>query len=635
MAHCLGASEMLAKKLLSACGGESKLYVDDCFACYTYTGNGATQTINNGIDLAGKGGMLWLQSRPAASGGQIIDTVRGNTRVVLPFSAVAEYTSAAGTGVTSLNASGFSVGSNGGLNVNTYLATYVSWTFAKAPKFFDVVTFVAGTNVNRRISHSLGIVPGMVILKSTKYSQSWIVYHSSLGTSKYAILNSEAVPNNVSNVFGSSAPTSSDFGVNESAVCVNGETYVAYIFAHDTSADGIIKCGSYTGNGSGIGPIVTLGWEPQYLMIRNTSGTGNWQIIDSMRGMPVGSADANLQANQANAESSVDYVSPTATGFQVTSTSSEVNTSGSTYIYMAIRCPNKPPTNGAQIYNAIARTGNGTAETVTGVGFAPDLVISKARAAAADPVFYDRLRGASKTLYPNGTVPNQVQPGVVGFDVMDGFRVGGFVSVNPPSGPIIHHLFKRAPGVFDIVAFTGTGTYSKSHNLGVPPEITITKSSGALSAWWVGFPSLAKVAYLNTTAAWGDSANPATASTFSPYLDASGEAIVSYLFSSKAGISKVGSYTGNGGTQTINCGFSTGARFVLIKRTDSTGNWYIWDTARGIVAGNDPHLSLNSTALEVTTNDSIDPDNTGFIVNQLAATNINVTSATYIYLALA
>lgn len=74
---------------------------------------------------------------------------------------------------------------------------------------------------------------------------------------------------------------------------------------------------------------------------------------------------------------------------------------------------------------------------------------------------------------------------------------------------------------------------------------------------------------------------------------------------------------------------------MLIKRTDSTGDWYVWDTARGIVAGNDPHLSLNSTAAEVTTNDSIDTDSTGFIVNQLAATDINVSSATYIYLAIA
>ena len=95
----------------------------------------------------------------------------------------------------------------------------------------------------------------------------------------------------------------------------------------------------------------------------------------------------------------------------------------------------------------------------------------------------------------------------------------------------------------------------------------------------------------------------------------------------------LGSYTGNGTNQTIDCGFSAGAKFVLIKRTDSTGDWFLWDSVRGIVAGNDPHFSLNTTAAEVTTDDSIDPDSSGFIVNQVAATNVNVSSATYIYYA--
>jgi hypothetical protein len=115
----------------------------------------------------------------------------------------------------------------------------------------------------------------------------------------------------------------------------------------------------------------------------------------------------------------------------------------------------------------------------------------------------------------------------------------------------------------------------------------------------------------------------------------SGDTYVAYLFATCAGVSKVGSYTGNGSSQTIACGFTAGSRFVLIKRTDSTGDWYVWDSARGIVAGNDPHLSLNDAAAEVTTDDSVDTDNSGFIVNQDAATNVNVTSATYIFLAIA
>jgi hypothetical protein len=115
----------------------------------------------------------------------------------------------------------------------------------------------------------------------------------------------------------------------------------------------------------------------------------------------------------------------------------------------------------------------------------------------------------------------------------------------------------------------------------------------------------------------------------------SGQTYVAYLFATVAGVSKVFSYTGNGSSQTINCGFTGGARFVLIKRTDSTGNWTVFDSARGIVAGNDPALYLNSTAAEVTTIDAVDTDSSGFIVNQDATLNLNVNSASYIGLAIA
>ena len=100
-------------------------------------------------------------------------------------------------------------------------------------------------------------------------------------------------------------------------------------------------------------------------------------------------------------------------------------------------------------------------------------------------------------------------------------------------------------------------------------------------------------------------------------------------------MSKVGSYTGNGSSQTIDMGFASGARFFLVKRTDSTGNWWVYDSTRGITAPADPALALNSTAAEVTSADAVDPTNVGLIVNQEATCNINVSGATYIYLGIA
>ena len=98
-------------------------------------------------------------------------------------------------------------------------------------------------------------------------------------------------------------------------------------------------------------------------------------------------------------------------------------------------------------------------------------------------------------------------------------------------------------------------------------------------------------------------------------------------------MSKVGTYTGTGATQTISCGFTGGARYVLIKRTDSTGDWWVWDTARGMVAGTDPRLPYNSTAAETNAN-WVYTTTGGFQIVTSDAT-VNASGGTYIYLAIA
>jgi len=232
-----------------------------------------------------------------------------------------------------------------------------------------------------------------------------------------------------------------------------------------------------------------------------------------------------------------------------------------------------------------------------------------------------------------------------------GTSTGAWTNVS--GTPYINWFFRRAPGVMDVVGFTGTGAdRSVAHNLGVVPELIILKNRTSVNAvenyWLIGTnfgASTYRRNWLQTTdagtsyaysAGAGFSAAP-TATTFgvTGAYNTSTNPIVAYLFASCPGVSKVGSYTGNGSSLTVNCGFSGGARFVLIKRVDSTGDWLVWDTARGIVAANDPYLRLNSTPAEFAGDDSVDPDSAGFIVNQNVNTNINVTSATYIYLAFA
>jgi hypothetical protein len=204
---------------------------------------------------------------------------------------------------------------------------------------------------------------------------------------------------------------------------------------------------------------------------------------------------------------------------------------------------------------------------------------------------------------------------------------------------------QRAPSFFDEVCYAGSGSSPQvlTHNLTVTPEMMIVKFRDGSTNWYVYHSTLGntKAVYLDQTSNpvtsavfWNNTSPTSTQFTVGSFPSGAGN-YVAYLFATLAGVSKVGSYTGNGTTQTIDCGFTGGARFVLIRRTDSTGDWYVWDSARGIVAGNDPHLSLNTTAAEVTTDDSVDTDSAGFVVNQVSATNVNVSSATYIFLAIA
>lgn len=279
--------------------------------------------------------------------------------------------------------------------------------------------------------------------------------------------------------------------------------------------------------------------------------------------------------------------------------------------------------------------------------FPVDLGLQKFRDLGVGTSWGDRLRGP-KTLGSSNTSEEGGANEFV-FDSNVGWRTA------TASSTLHSWMFRRAPEFFDVVAYTGTGAnpQTHNHNLGVAPEMIIIKRRDASGSDWIVYHSGNDVdgdgqpwtdyLRLDSTQAGADAAyfsdyEPTSvdfrAGGF-PQTGASGGTYIAYLFATLAGVSKVGSYTGNGTSQTINCGFTTGARFILIKRTDSTGDWYVWDTARGIVAANDPHLSLNTTAAEVTTDDSVDPDSSGFIVNQVAATNINVSAASYIFYAVA
>jgi hypothetical protein len=439
-------------------------------------------------------------------------------------------------------------------------------------------------------------------------------------------------------------------------VNLDGVTYVAYLFAHDaggfglTGTDNVISCGSFTTNGSGV-YSVNLGYEPQWVMIKRSSAGAarSWFIYDNMRGMPASGAGDLLQANTSGAEfQSGDQVNINATGFFSNNIDGQVDGSA-TYIYIAIRRgPMKVPTSGTSVFNPYTATLS--AGTVVNAGLTPDLLIGKYRAGTDNPRWVDRLRGFANAT--GGTNPELYSNETTAESTSTAWSYNwnntGYVIGNALNGlnSVIYSL-KRAPSFFDEVCYTSAAhPMTVNHNLNAVPELIIIKPRNSTSYGWIttsaGLTDPDKqYVRLNLTDAQSTAGasnviynRTTTTFTLGAVLDlGAGETWVAYLFATCAGVSKVGSYTGTGATQTISCGFTGGARFVMIKRTDSTGDWFYWDTARGMVSGNDRYLLMNSNVGETNTN-SIYTATGGFEIVSTAA-GINASGGTYIFLAIA
>jgi len=643
------------KKLLQAAAGNAgeSLYVEDVFSTYLYDGNGTSQTITNGIDLDGEGGLVWLKNRDGATNHRLYttDLYSASNSNLLQTNLT---TGGANTGsfeLESFNSDGFTLGYSGGAysESNGANTDYASWTFRKAEKFFDVVTYTGDGSGDRVISHSLNSTPASIIMKKTSATSDWPVYHTGAGTGAFealALNQTSAIGGILNMVVGTS---SSSFTV-RSSFNDSGTTYVAYLFASDAGGFGddgsesIIKCGSYTGTGSTSNPaVINCGFEPQWVLIKNAGSSENWVLLDSMRGIVAHNAgdDSFLKPNSSDAEETNSYINLTATGFEARTTSNVVNENGKTHIYIAIRRPMKTPESGTEVFAASTRTGT-TAPSFPASFDVVDAAFRIYRPGGGDYArkFGSRLTG-TRTLYTSSTAA-EAPDSEMNWDYMDGWNSDTGVNTD-----VFSWMFKRATGFFDVVAYTGTGATPTvlSHNLGVVPEMMILKSRTSNENWMIYHSALGNTSALifNTTAVltglntWNSTSPSETTFTLGGGGNngsQNGQNYIAYLFATLDGVSKVGSYTGTGSNVDVDCGFSAGARFILIKRTDSTGDWYVWDSERGIVAGNDPYLLLNSTAAEVTSTDYIDPLSSGFTVTSSAPAALNASGGTYIFLAI-
>ena len=300
--------------------------------------------------------------------------------------------------------------------------------------------------------------------------------------------------------------------------------------------------------------------------------------------------------------------------------------------------------------DVIARSGTGSTTVVSGDIEPVDFVITKSRNTTNAPVALTRLLGnyGLETDDTTAATTNVLGTSINPWDNQDGIRFTSDGDTNASGGfNYINYFFRRAPGCFDVVTYNGSSSAQNiSHNLGVKPELIIVKRRSASADWAVQDSTIGATYWLrlNTTSAkddddtmWNDTEPTASVFTVGTANNtgANGSTYVGYLFATLSNISKVGSYSGTGSNVDVDCGFTAGARFVLIKRTDSTGDWYLWDSTRGIVSGNDPYIELNTSDAEVTNTDYLDPLNAGFTVTSSAPAALNTSGGTYLFLAIA
>ena len=862
-------------------GAKKKTYVDDIFSTFLYTGSGSSgkQIVNN-INLSSNGGMVWLKSRDSTGTHVVLDTVRTNgfDKSVTPDNDGVEVSGWNSTA----NSNGFTINTTFSNN-NSSGSTYSSWTFGKAPGFFDVVTYT-GTGNALNVSHSLGSVPGMIMIKNISNSADWAVYHKSIGAEKYLKLNDNAAMGDTWQYWDDTEPTATQFTVrSNSSVNTNGDNYVAYLFAggestaatarsvdfdgndkilipdsddfhfgngdftiefwlkssnedndqailnqsvggastsaasswlvwgnstnqmqfyvhytggsgwdtyittsginindnawhhyaivrdgatlniyvdgtlnksgnlgtnslnnanrsveighqpNSSGADSIfltgsisnvrivkgtavytssfrpptepltnitntkllccnnssttgstvtpgtittsgdptantdspfddpagfifgenedknaIKCGSYTGNGNADGPEIDIGWEPQFVMVKRSSGDGHWVMMDSMRGISNGttseySDDKILYPNLSNAEGTTARVDLMSTGFKITDSNNIVNGNNDTYIYLAIRRSDgyigKPAKLGTDAFAMDTGAGSSTIPNFDS-GFPVDFALVRKPAVTDHWDTTARLIGENYVRTSENVVESDYQDFV--WDSNAGWQKTSAWDSNYQSW-----MWKRHAG-FDVVTYTGDDVAGRqiSHSLSKAPEMIWVKRRDTAAHWIVGHKGLnggttpwdyyavlsLADAEVNNNLLWND-----TAPTSTHFTVGSGSSVndvdstyIAMLFASVDGISKVGSYTGTGSSgNSITLGFQP--RFLLVKNVSNSSNWGVYDTVRGWTGTDDKFMNINQTYAEGTTNIG-PPTSTGFTVN---ATNtfLNSSGDTFIYYA--
>jgi hypothetical protein len=323
---------------------------------------------------------------------------------------------------------------------------------------------------------------------------------------------------------------------------------------------------------------------------------------------------------------------------------------------------NKP----TDYFNTVLWTGNGSTQSITGVGFQPDWVWGKERNGTTHHQVYDSVRGATKRIYTSSTAAEgTISTGLTSFD-SDGFSLGSNAALNNNTntyvgwnwladntsgssntdGSITSTVSANTTSGFSIVSYTGTGANATvGHGLGVAPKVLLIKERDNIQEWHNGFDAIGWDKYMHfNTDAQATSSLPfqSTAPTSSVFslgasngTNRSSGGMIAYCFAEKKGFSKFGKYTGNGNVDGTFVYLGFKPAMVILKRTDGgVANWQLNDSARDTFNVVNKRLAPSASDAEATNFNFGDFLSNGFKIRQTDQT-WNISGGNYIYMAFA
>jgi hypothetical protein len=546
----------------------------------TYSGNSGVQRIS-GFPFSPD--LVWIKGRDVAENHYIVDTVRGAGRHIRSDQTTAQ--SSVDAGLTSFDKDGFVLGNTQQTNSSSY--DYVAWGWdagdsnpvsntdgsttstvkASTTNGFSIVQY-EGSGASATIGHGLSSAPDFIISKNIDSATSWACYHVSTGADIQLLLNSTNGTSADTNGF-SDVPTSTVINVGSGAQMDTNQTgtHIAYCW-HDVT--GKQKFGTYTGNGSTTGPTVTTGFRPGFILIKQTDVARGWYIFDATRDS-LGPLSTYLRADLTNTDGSLDTIQLSDTEFQLISDNASFNQSGGEYIYAAF------------------------------AGSYSDFITD-----------YNT----------DGTIDSRVKASdTTGFSIVswegDGTTNGTFGHGLSSAPDFIVAKDRDSNSVNNQWNIWHTGLSSANHNLYFTTGAEFNAAT-ATSYGGIGDPSATTIKAVSGT-------------TDSRTMNESGDRYIAYCWTETAGVSKFGSYTGNGTNNTITTGFKPS--LVIIKRTDSTANWIIADTTRQL----NGEISLKADTSDAESDQNGDDvgnvTDTGFDLG--SNLRVNASGGTFVYAAFA